>query len=83
MIKYSRWIKVTNILNKLTSENAIIIYINIGIIFFCIMLSLIKFLLKTEPTKAEQKIDNSYILYTINEDTKSDKKIVKYISLTL
>ena len=47
------------------------------------MLSLIQFLLKTEPTKAEQKIDNSYILYTINEDTESDKKIVKYISLTL
>ena len=77
MIKYSWWIKDTNMLNKLTSENAIIIYINIGIIFFCIILSLIKFLLKTEPTKAEQIIEDSYIRYTINEDTESDKKIIK------
>ena len=79
MIKYSWWIKDTNMLNKLTSENAIIIYINIGIIFFCIILSLIKFLSKTEPTKAEQIIEDSYIRYTINEDTESDKKILKYI----
>jgi len=78
-IANSWWIKDTNILNKITSENAIIIYINLGIIFLCIILFLVIFLIKTEPTKSEQLIEDSYIRYTMNEDTESDKKILKYL----
>ena len=78
-LRNSWWIQDNNMLNKLTSDNATIIYINIGIIFFCIILFLIKFLIQTEPTKAEQIIEDSYIRYTMNEDTESDKKILKYL----
>ena len=78
-IKNSRWIQDNNMLNKLTGVNAVIIYINIGIIFFCLILSLIKFFIKTEPTKIEEIIEDSYMRYTINEDIESDKKILKYI----
>ena len=78
-LRNSWWIQDNNMLNKLTSDNAVIIYINIGIIFFCIILFLIKFLIQTEPTKAEQIIEDSYIRYTMNEDTESDKKILKYL----
>ena len=78
-IKNSRWIKDANMLNKLTSDKAIIIYINLGILFFCLILLIIKFLITTEPTKAEQIIEDSYIRYTINEDIESDKKILKYL----
>ena len=78
-ISNSWWIKDTNMLKKLTVENAIIIYINLGIIFLCIILFIIKFFIKTEPTKAELLIEDSYIRYTMNEDTESDKKILKYL----
>ena len=30
MIRNSRWVPDTNMLNKLTAENAIILYINVG-----------------------------------------------------
>ena len=78
-IKNSRWIKDTNMLNKLTTDNAVIIYINLGIIFLCIILFLVKFLLTGDLTKAEQIIEDNYIRYTMNEDIESDKKILKYI----
>ena len=78
-IKNSRWIPDANMLNKLTGDNATIIYINLGIILFCIILLIVKFLIKTEPTKAEQIIEDTYIRYTINEDIESDKKILKYL----
>ena len=79
IIKNSRWIQDTNMLNKLTSDNAVILYINLGIIFLCIILFLVKFLLATDLTKAEQIIEDNYIRYTMNEDIESDKKILKYI----
>ena len=66
-------------LKKLTAENAIIIYINLGIIFLCIILFIVKFFIKTEPTKAELLIEDSYIRYTMNDDIESDKKILKYL----
>ena len=78
-IKNSRWIKDTNMLNKLTTDNAVIIYINLGIIFLCIILFLVKFLLTGDLTKAEQILEDNYIRYTMNEDIESDKKILKYI----
>ena len=78
-ISNSWWIKDTNMLKKLTAENAIIIYINLGIIFLCIILFIVKFFIKTEPTKAELLIEDSYIRYTMNDDIESDKKILKYL----
>ena len=70
---------LTTMLKKLTAENAIIIYINLGIIFLCIILFIVKFFIKTEPTKAELLIEDSYIRYTMNDDIESDKKILKYL----
>ena len=78
-IRNSRWIKDVNMLERLNKYNATILYINVGIFTLCILLFIIKFLLKTEVPKSEESIDDSYIRYTINEDTESDKKILKYL----
>ena len=79
MIRNSRWIPDTNMLNKLTAKNAVILYINVGFFFICIILLLIKFLITKEQSKSEQLIEDSFIRYTINEDIESDKKILKYL----
>ena len=78
-IKRSHWLKDRDILSNLNSHNAIIIYLNIAIILLCLILLIIKFLSKQEFTKAERMVEDSYVRYTINEDTETDKKILKYI----
>ena len=79
IIKNSHWIKNQNILSNLNSNNAIILYLNLAIFLLCIFLLIIKFLTKQEYTKVERIVEDSYVRYTINEDTETDKKILKYI----
>ena len=78
-IKNSRWIKDQNIISKLNSNNAIVLYINLAILLLFILLLIIKFFTKQEYTKVERIVEDSYVRYTINEDTETDKKILKYI----
>ena len=79
IIEKSHWIKDRHILSTLNGHNAIIIYINVGIIALYIILLIIKFLTKQEPKKSERIAEDSYFRYTINDDTETDKKILKYI----
>ena len=48
-ISNSWWIKDANILKKLSSENAIIIYINLGILLLCIIFSIIASTITAKP----------------------------------
>ena len=79
ILKHSHWNNDRKILNSLSPHNAIIIYINVTILLFLIVLLVTKYLSKKEFTKAEKIIEDSYIRYTINEDAETDKKILKYI----
>ena len=78
-LKNSHFFKDRNILTQLTLHNAIIIYINITILLLLIVLLIIKFLKKPISSKADKIIEDSYLRYTINDDTETDKKILKYI----
>ena len=78
-IRNSHWITDTNIFSLLETNNAIILYINITIILLCILLLIIKFLTKPEYSKSDKIVEDSYVRYTINDDTETDKKILKYI----
>ena len=78
-LKNSRFFKDRNILTQLTLHNAIIIYLNVTIILLLIFLLIIKFLKKPIASKTEKIIEDSYLRYTINDDTETDKKILKYI----
>ena len=78
-LKNSHFFKDNNLLKKLGLKNAIIIYINITISLLFIALIIIKFLTKPMPTKAEKIVKDSYLRYTMNDDTETDKKVLKYI----
>ena len=78
-LKNSHFFKDRNILTQLTIHNAIIIYINVTILLLLIVLFIIKFLKKPITSKAERIVEDSYLRYTINDDTETDKKILKYI----
>ena len=78
-LKNSHFFKDRNILTQLTLHNAIIIYTNITILLLLFFLFIIKFLKKPIASKAEKIIEDSYLRYTINSDTETDKKILKYI----
>ena len=79
ILKNSHFFKDRNILTQLTFKNAIIIYINITILLLLIILLILKFLKKPIASKAEKIVEDSYLRYTINDDTETDKKILKYI----
>ena len=74
----SHWIKDHDFLSKLESNNPVVI-IYIVILSLLIFLLLIKFLSQPELSKADKLIEDSFIRYTINDDTETDKKVLKYL----